>query len=203
MSHKTSKITGSSTLFHQPQVMVPPREARCFDVPKGHFFRICCVEGPQVVGRWVAAAVLKKALQLIISYHNNPYPIHIIHSHTISNKIAYQNENTLGPIIWIHMMWNQNILCHIDHTMTYQTMSNQNMFWYHIIHHDISYHLKSEHIAFQHAISSRNILYHIMPGHITSYSIMPKHNMLYHVMSYQTTTYHIIFKPELTSNQTY
>ena len=78
MSHKTSKITGSSTLFHQPQVMVPPREARCFEVPKGHFFRICCVEGPQVVGRWVAAAVLKKALQLIISYHNNPYPIHIL-----------------------------------------------------------------------------------------------------------------------------
>ena len=99
ISHKTSKITGSSTLFHQPQVMVPPREARCFEVPKGHFFRICCVEGPQVVGRWVAAAVLKKALQLIISYHNKPYPIHIIHYHTISSKIAYQNENTLGPII--------------------------------------------------------------------------------------------------------
>lgn len=30
------------------EVMVPPREARCFEVPKGHFFRICCVEGPQV-----------------------------------------------------------------------------------------------------------------------------------------------------------
>lgn len=30
------------------QVTVPPREARCFDVPAGHFFRITSVEGPQV-----------------------------------------------------------------------------------------------------------------------------------------------------------
>lgn len=29
-------------------VMVPPRDARCFDVPAGHFFRIVSVEGPQV-----------------------------------------------------------------------------------------------------------------------------------------------------------
>jgi uncharacterized protein len=29
-------------------VLVPPREARCFDVPAGHFFRIISVEGPQV-----------------------------------------------------------------------------------------------------------------------------------------------------------
>lgn len=29
-------------------VLVPPREARCFDVPAGHFFRIVSVEGPQV-----------------------------------------------------------------------------------------------------------------------------------------------------------
>lgn len=29
-------------------VLVPPREARCFDVPAGHFFRITSVEGPQV-----------------------------------------------------------------------------------------------------------------------------------------------------------
>jgi uncharacterized protein YcgI (DUF1989 family) len=27
---------------------VPPREARCFEVPAGHFFRITSVEGPQV-----------------------------------------------------------------------------------------------------------------------------------------------------------
>ena len=30
------------------EVLVPPREARCFDVPAGHFFRIVCVEGSQV-----------------------------------------------------------------------------------------------------------------------------------------------------------
>jgi uncharacterized protein YcgI (DUF1989 family) len=30
------------------ETLVPPREARCFDVPAGHFFRISCVEGPQV-----------------------------------------------------------------------------------------------------------------------------------------------------------
>jgi uncharacterized protein len=27
---------------------VPPREARCFEVPAGHFFRVLCPEGPQV-----------------------------------------------------------------------------------------------------------------------------------------------------------
>lgn len=30
------------------EVLVSPREARCFDVPAGHFFRITSVEGPQV-----------------------------------------------------------------------------------------------------------------------------------------------------------
>lgn len=30
------------------EVLVPPREARCFSVPAGHFFRIISVEGPQV-----------------------------------------------------------------------------------------------------------------------------------------------------------
>ncbi|WP_426955968.1 urea carboxylase-associated family protein [Muricoccus radiodurans] len=30
------------------EIIVPPREARCFDVPAGHFFRIVGVEGPQV-----------------------------------------------------------------------------------------------------------------------------------------------------------
>jgi uncharacterized protein len=29
-------------------IFVPPREARCFEVPAGHFFRIVSVEGPQV-----------------------------------------------------------------------------------------------------------------------------------------------------------
>lgn len=30
------------------EVLVPPREARCFDIPAGHFFRIVSVESPQV-----------------------------------------------------------------------------------------------------------------------------------------------------------
>ncbi|WBL32558.1 DUF1989 domain-containing protein [Sinirhodobacter sp. HNIBRBA609] len=30
------------------EVIVPPREASCFEVPAGHFFRIVSVEGPQV-----------------------------------------------------------------------------------------------------------------------------------------------------------
>src|SRR4051812_21771733 len=30
------------------ETIVPPREARCFDVPAGCFFRIVSIEGPQV-----------------------------------------------------------------------------------------------------------------------------------------------------------
>jgi uncharacterized protein YcgI (DUF1989 family) len=30
------------------EVVVPPRDARCFPVPAGHFFRIVCTDGPQV-----------------------------------------------------------------------------------------------------------------------------------------------------------
>jgi len=30
------------------EVVVPPRDARCFSVPAGHFFRITSIEGPQV-----------------------------------------------------------------------------------------------------------------------------------------------------------
>jgi uncharacterized protein len=30
------------------ETLIPPREARCFSVPAGHFFRITSVEGPQV-----------------------------------------------------------------------------------------------------------------------------------------------------------
>ncbi|MEM9127883.1 MAG: DUF1989 domain-containing protein, partial [Pseudomonadota bacterium] len=30
------------------EVLVPPRDATCFEVPAGHFFRITSVEGPQV-----------------------------------------------------------------------------------------------------------------------------------------------------------
>ena len=30
------------------EVVIPPRDARCFSVPAGHFFRISAPEGPQV-----------------------------------------------------------------------------------------------------------------------------------------------------------
>ena len=39
------------------ETLVPPREARAFDVPAGHFFRILCQDGPQVgdLNLWAAA----------------------------------------------------------------------------------------------------------------------------------------------------
>ncbi|WP_300058604.1 DUF1989 domain-containing protein [uncultured Roseobacter sp.] len=36
------------TLTKTGEVTVPPREARCFEVPAGHFFRITSIEAPQV-----------------------------------------------------------------------------------------------------------------------------------------------------------
>jgi uncharacterized protein YcgI (DUF1989 family) len=30
------------------EITIPPREARCFNVPQGHFFRISSIQGPQV-----------------------------------------------------------------------------------------------------------------------------------------------------------
>ena len=38
------------------EVLVPPRDARCFHVPAGHYFRITCAEGPQVgdLNLWAA-----------------------------------------------------------------------------------------------------------------------------------------------------
>ena len=36
------------TMTKVDEVLVPPREAGCFTVPAGHFFRIVSVEGPQV-----------------------------------------------------------------------------------------------------------------------------------------------------------
>lgn len=44
------------------EVVVPPREARCFDVPAGHFFRITSVEGPQVgdLNLWSAADLTER-----------------------------------------------------------------------------------------------------------------------------------------------
>src|SRR5262249_20078620 len=35
-------------LFKVAELTVPPRDAKAFEVPAGHFFRIVSVEGPQV-----------------------------------------------------------------------------------------------------------------------------------------------------------
>jgi uncharacterized protein len=35
-------------LTKQEEILIPPRDARAFYVPKGHFFRILSIEGPQV-----------------------------------------------------------------------------------------------------------------------------------------------------------
>ncbi len=37
-----------ATMEKVGEVIVPPREGNTFEVPKGHFFRIVSVEGPQV-----------------------------------------------------------------------------------------------------------------------------------------------------------
>ena len=46
-----------ATLEKTGEVLVPPREARSFTVPAGHFFRVTSVEGPQVgdLNLWNAA----------------------------------------------------------------------------------------------------------------------------------------------------
>ena len=40
--------TARAGLTCQAVVIVPPRDARCFRVPAGHFFRIHSIDGPQV-----------------------------------------------------------------------------------------------------------------------------------------------------------
>ena len=42
--YQTARQTANKTT----EVVIPPREARCFEVPAGHFFRISSIEGPQV-----------------------------------------------------------------------------------------------------------------------------------------------------------
>ena len=51
--------TGMATV---DEVLVPPREARAFDVPAGHFFRVICLEGPQVgdLNLWNAANIAER-----------------------------------------------------------------------------------------------------------------------------------------------
>ena len=49
--------TAAKTLTKIDEVIVPPREARCFHVPVHHFFRITSIEGPQVgdLNLWAAS----------------------------------------------------------------------------------------------------------------------------------------------------
>jgi uncharacterized protein YcgI (DUF1989 family) len=44
------------------EVIVPPRDARCFQVPAGHFFRIASIDGPQVgdLNLWNSADLSKR-----------------------------------------------------------------------------------------------------------------------------------------------
>ena len=44
------------------EVIVPPREGRCFEVPAGHFFRIVSIDGPQVgdLNLWNAADLTER-----------------------------------------------------------------------------------------------------------------------------------------------
>lgn len=51
--YRAARMTAEKTA----SVTVPPREARCFRVPAGHFFRIVSIEGPQVgdLNLWNAA----------------------------------------------------------------------------------------------------------------------------------------------------
>ncbi|MGV6805180.1 MAG: urea carboxylase-associated family protein [Ruegeria sp.] len=41
-------LKARETAHKTGEVLVPPRDARCFEVPAGHFFRITSVDGPQV-----------------------------------------------------------------------------------------------------------------------------------------------------------
>ncbi len=45
------------------ETIVPPREARTFDVPAGHLFRIVSVDGPQVgdLNLWSASSAARRA----------------------------------------------------------------------------------------------------------------------------------------------
>ena len=41
-------LTARKNLKKIDQIIIPPRDAKCFRVPKSHFFRIYCQNGPQV-----------------------------------------------------------------------------------------------------------------------------------------------------------
>jgi uncharacterized protein YcgI (DUF1989 family) len=50
------------TLTKTSEIIVPPRDARSFEVPAGHFFRITSIEGPQVgdLNLWNAADLTER-----------------------------------------------------------------------------------------------------------------------------------------------
>lgn len=41
-------ISAKSAMEKIKEIVIPPRDATCFDIPAGYFFRICSIEGPQV-----------------------------------------------------------------------------------------------------------------------------------------------------------
>ena len=66
LAYDTSRLPAYDAAFYDNarqgmskigETIVPPREAKAFDVPAGHIFRIVCIEGPQVgdLNLWNAA----------------------------------------------------------------------------------------------------------------------------------------------------
>lgn len=55
-------LAARETLSKTAEIIVPPRDARSFEVPAGHFFRITSIEGPQVgdLNLWNAADLTER-----------------------------------------------------------------------------------------------------------------------------------------------
>ena len=55
-------LSARDTMKKKAEIIVPPREAVCCDIPMGHFFRICSIEGPQVgdLNLWSARDLSEK-----------------------------------------------------------------------------------------------------------------------------------------------
>lgn len=89
------------TAIKSDETLVPPRDAECFRVPAGHFFRITCIDGPQVgdLNIWNAADLSERF------YSGKSRAIHGTHlkagdrmwsSFPYLRPIATITEDTLG-----------------------------------------------------------------------------------------------------------
>ena len=58
------------------EIIVPPRDARCFDVQKGHFFRITSIDGPQVGDLNIWSKALPNILRGKDTSNTRNAPIH-------------------------------------------------------------------------------------------------------------------------------